>query len=136
MKWKKVELEIFPYDVFFFCCKEGKKVVEFAERRKWTIPETEKKELTDLLSDGRAANEGVTAPMLDEDGRPQYLIWLPEWVRGNDNESLCILGHEVIHLAMYIFEEIGYPPVEHKNDEILTYPFEYMFEWALGFFKK
>lgn len=133
MKSKKISLEIYPYDLYFFLVERGQGVIDFAKRRKWTIPKREMEELTELGKDGKPINGAVTGPMHDETGRPSYFIWLP--YKPKNNTDLAMLGHESLHVTTYVFEEIGVPGIPFEYDEVQTYFMEYVLRHALDFYR-
>lgn len=62
-----------------------------------------------------------------------FLMWLP--YKPKNHKDLAAMFHEVIHLAGFIWHEIGGAGVTMENDEPFCYLAEEIAEDALNFYR-
>ena len=125
MKWKKTTTGREGQEVFF-TYGDRLEVYQAIIKKGYTLSPQDKEDLT-----GNA--EGVAVRLLYKGEVDSFLMWLPK--QPITNGELSAMFHEVIHLAGFIWHEIGGAGVTMENDEPFCYLAEEIAEDALKFYR-
>ena len=125
MKWKKTTTGREGQEVFF-TLGDNKAVYRAILKKGYSLSPQDREDLT-----GNA--EAASVRLLYKGEVDGFLMWLPK--KPKTNKELAVIAHEVVHLAGFIWHEIGGAGVTMANDEPFAYLVEEIAEDALNFYR-